>query len=64
MKRVNEFLLRTKKGEFGISQRRLLVRERSKINGLKEQTDLTFFPKEALHLLPLREKRGAEIRRD
>lgn len=41
---VNEFLLRTKKGEFGFSQRRLLVRGRSKINRLKEQTDLTFFP--------------------
>lgn len=40
------------------SWRRLLVKGRGKIDGLEEQTDLSFFPvkREALHLLPLGEK--------
>lgn len=61
---VDVFLLRRKKGEFGVSRRRLKVKRRGKINRLKEQNDLPFSKREALYLPPPREERGAEMRRD
>lgn len=51
LQRVNEFLLRRKKKEIlGSPGGGLLVKGRGKINGLKEQTDLSFFPKEKLSI--------------
>lgn len=51
------------KTEFRISKRRLFTKKEVKINGLKNRL-IFLCQSEALHLLPLREKRGAEIRRD
>lgn len=61
---VNKFLLRRKKGELGVSRRRLVIKRRGKINRLKEQNDLPFSKRDALYLPPPREERGAEMRRD
>lgn len=54
------FPLRRKKGGFSDLLDEAVIKKGGKINRLKEQTDLSFF----LRLLPLREKRAAEIGRD
>lgn len=57
---VNEFLLRRKKGELGVSRRRLVIKRRGKINRLKEQKDLPFSKRDALYLPPPREERSRD----